>query len=369
MNINFENFQYYPKIRTRVSEIKGLVELKRTTRNNILPLLSLVRRGEDETLEHGIDKVCKASIITTDNPVIIEFETNSIRAFSDIKLYLNPKMWLKLFQKMEANIPNSIIPTAIPASFINSPADYLQHLHNLESNFDAIAIVINPLNIRSIRAGEIAAKNLSNIEKVLFIIDTGQIDNPSVNIIANTVIETINKLRRIAPNASIVFIGTSFPSSFVSYGREAGSIPILEQKIYSLIGGEDVCFYGDYASIHGEFYIGSFANFVARVDYPIAGSWIFERKPGQSKNRGVAYATAAKSITQNIFWDSSLDCWGSQMIEKVANGYTDSMKAPGKWISVRLNLHIERTLLFLKSNSIGNNVIEEEDDDFDDLNW
>lgn len=364
--MNFENFQYYPKIRTRPSEIKGLIELKKTTRDKILPVLSLIKRGENETIEEGINRVNKASIIMTQQPIIIEFETGGIKAFSNIESYLNPKMWLALFEKMDEHVPNSIIPTAIPANFVDNSRDYLQHLRDLESNFENIAVIIDPLNLRSIRAGEVAATGLSNIEKTLFIIDAGQIDESSVDTITNAVIKTINKLRRIAPNANIVFMGTSFPSSFASYGRETGSIPILEQKIYSLIGGKDVCFYGDYASIHGEFYIGSFANFVARVDYPVIGFWIFERKPGQKENRGLAYTTAAELITQHEFWEDAIDCWGSQVIKKVANGNTESMKSPAKWISVRLNLHIEKTVLFLESDSIGNSVIKEEEDD---LGW
>lgn len=374
--MKYEDYCYFPKIRTRQAELLGFEKLEEDTKKSILPLISITTLGQRKTVASVVEKL-EDIVLTQDKPVMIEFERNAHVQCTDFREYIDPsnnyENWTNFFRDLIKEKGLNIIPCLIPAELIDNRRDYAQHIRAMERMFAHFFIKIDPFKKRDVTAAVLVASVCSNLKDKLFIIDVGQIDQSRIKVIEQAVIFVINELREIDPSINITVQGSSFPRSFVDYGRTAGSISMLEWELFSHLGGREVCFYGDYASIHGEFYQGSYATFVARVDYPAEKMWIFERRPSPSKdevNREALYIQACNAIKENDFWDSDLECWGKQVIETVSSGEVDGFKSPAKWISVRVNLHIERMKGFIEQGLLDEgSSFEAEEDILDDENW
>jgi len=375
--MKYENFCYFPKIRTRQAELLGVQELEETTRKAILPLFSMTSLGRRKTVSSVYDSI-KDTVSKYNSNFMIELESNKHVKCEDFEDYLSPQNnfenWVNFYKQVSIDSNNSSVSGLIQAEYINNRRQYVKHVQSMEKEFGAFFIKINPLKKRDVNAAITVATVCDRLDNKLFIIDIGQIDYSRLSVIEQAIIFVINELREIDQSINITVLGSSFPRSFVDYGREAGTIPMLEWELFSRLGGHDVCFYGDYSSIHGEFYEGSYASFVARVDYPIEKMWVFERRsaPDQENiNREQLYISAAQAIKQNDFWDPTLNCWGKKTIEEAASGNVEGFKAPAKWISVRVNLHIERMKTFIERGLLDGAEIHTEDEFSDNLddNW
>ncbi|MPQ76820.1 hypothetical protein [Hydrogenovibrio sp. JE_KL2] len=375
--MKYEDYCYFPKIRTRQAELLGFEQLEEGTRASILPLFSVTTLGQRKTVSSVLDGV-KEKFFERLDYFLLEFESNKHVKCEDLDYYLseenNFEKWVSLHKEIDAK--SNLIPGLIPASFINNRRQYVKHIQTMEENFDHFFIKIDPMRKRDVTAAVTVASICNKLENKLFIIDVGQIDKSRISVIEQAIIFVINEIREIDSSINIVVQGSSFPRSFADYGREAGTIPMLEWDLFSRLGGTEVCFYGDYASIHGEFYEGSYASFVARVDLPAEKMWVFERRtaPDQENiNREQLYISAAKAIKENDFWDPELDCWGKKIVDVVASGRVEGFKSPAKWISVRLNLHIERMRQYIEAGLLdGGSSINTDDeflDEVDDDAW
>lgn len=364
---DYQRYLYYPTLRTRQSEIEAVSNLSEETKGKILPIVSLSRlRKLDGT--QCVDKWLEAFSGQT----IVDIEKSHAIALDNYKDITSPennhKNWISFVKTLRAS-NNGFIPCAQLTEGATR-RQYAQQVMALENMCGKTAIRINPLQKKGILAATTAASILDDIDNGIFIFDIGQINAARQKISMDACIRGINQLRDIEPSIEIVVTGSSFPRSFPEYGRTCGEIPMLEWNSYQAMGGEDVALYGDYASIHGEFYPGSYARFVARVDYPTLGSWIYERRAGDDE-RGDLYQEAALAITQNEEWDHDLNAWGAKIISRVANGNTDKMKSPAKWIALRVNLHIERMVEFIESGATSDIPLEDEywDDEEDVEGW
>lgn len=363
--MEYGNYIYAPVIRTRASELQGIAKLREETKVKLLPRVDLAKLGQNHSVNNSLDKW----LSSFSGPAILNlapYEKLRVSEYDDlVDSSNNFRQWISFVEKSKcAN--ESLIPSIIYNNKVTK-REFVKQVHELESQFKKIVLTVDPRKERDIQAALEAATVVNEIDNLLIILDCGQI-NPSRQMLAlESTLDAINRLRSIDTSVEIVTASTSFPKSFAPFcsdiAGEKGIIPMLEWDNYHTLGGQDVAIYGDYASVHGEFY-ESRGVFVARVDYPTPSEWIFERrrKLTDDKTGKELYQLAAQEIINNEVWDDDLDLWSTDIIRKVSRGEIEKFASPSKWISVRVNLHIERIVDFLES---GITPVIQEDEEVD----
>jgi len=349
--MTFSKYKYIPTLRTRASELLAVEQLADATKDKILPFacLSKINRisNAQSAIEKWHDAFSRPAIIGLADSQRLQVDEYNLLTSPDDEFY----NWAE-FIKNAKKRNDRIIPSLILNNDIGK-RDFVKQLQKFESYFGPVVLRINPLYRRDIAAAATAASVISSTNKILFILDVGQISREHQKAALDATIRALNELRSIDPSIEVVTTSTSFPRTFQSYAQNSegtyGEIPMLEWENYHALGGQQVAIYGDYAGIHGEFYEGSYAKFVARIDYPMPATWIFERRKQSHTDdeRDYLYSLAARSLITSESWDDSLDVWGSRIIKKAAKQELVKFGIPGKWISVRMNLHIERITRFL----------------------
>lgn len=372
--MNFSDYLYVPKIRSRGAELAGVKELTAHAKDKILPLIDLCKSNKITEAKPAFDKWLEsfdgpAIISTVQDPRVRVNDYNEI--FPSADSYIN---WLKFVEDAKKS-NNKIIPN-LHLNIEMSKRAFVQQVRDFENAFGKIVFKINPLKKRDFQAASVAASVIQDVSNIMIILDCGQISREHQKPALDATIHALNEIRRIDTAIEIVSMSGSFPRSFAPYcinERETkGLIPMLEWQNYHAMGGQEVAIYGDYASIHGEFYEGAFARFVARIDYPTPSSWIFERRSsnGNDDTRVQLYADAAKVLMGDENWDDSLNCWGANIIREAASGTLEKFGTPGKWISVRLNLHIESIVRYLENGVNDASQVNDSDwIDEEDLDW
>jgi hypothetical protein len=372
--LNIRDYIYVPSLRTRSSEVNAVRHLSSETKSKILPFVSLTKN-----LNKSLVECVNYWEEAFPHPYILDINKEKQILHSEAERFLTNSEdvteWVKWLLELKEE-HTKFIPTALYYSSVNK-REYVKQIQKMNENFGLIAVKANPENKNEMRAATTAASIINKVSDIIFILDVGQVTIERQQVALRALISAINNLRNIDQSIEIVVCGSSFPSSFPQYGKESGTIPMLEWDIYHSLGGKDIAIYGDHGSIHANFYEGSFARFVARVDYPTLGKWIFERRTAPTKDntgkkisvdRAKYYQAAAKEITLHDDWDDELDFWGVKKIEDTANGKAEKMGTPSKWIEVRVNCHIERTLSFLEKGLTSTPIYVEEDN-ADDEDW
>jgi hypothetical protein len=136
-----------------------------------------------------------------------------------------------------------------------------------------------------------------------------------------------------------VFKASSFPSEFTSTGGEYACLTIRERQLYEMLKASPPIVaagielnYGDHAAIFASERLPAFRG-VPRVDYPTPGEWIYHR-------RREGFHEAASRVRADPKWDDGNLCWGAQRIREAANGQMQGLGAPGKWTTIRMNIHM-----------------------------
>lgn len=372
--MNFSDYLYVPKIRSRSAELAGVKELTAHTKAKILPLVDLCRSNKITEAKPALDKWFEsfdgAAIVSTvqDSRVRVSDYSN---IFPSADNYMK---WLSFVEEAK-KVNDNIIPNLYFNAEMSKRA-FVQQVRDFENSFGKLVFKVNPLKKRDFQAATVAASVIQDVSNIMIILDCGQIGREHQKSALDATIHALNEIRRIDTAIEIVSMSGSFPRSFAPYcinERETkGLVPMLEWQNYHAMGGQEVAIYGDYAAIHGEFYDGAFARFVARIDYPIPSSWIFERRSsnGSDDTRIQLYSDAAKVLMRDENWDDSLDCWGANVIKEASLGTLEKFGTPSKWISVRLNLHIESIVRYLETGV--NDAYQGNDTDWvdeDELDW
>lgn len=189
-------------------------------------------------------------------------------------------------------------------------------------------------------------------------VSTGSLHGPE----ASSILDVITD---IVPQAKIVLLSTSFPSSVTDVGGETyGVVPIEEIEFHKLVAqrlsNKAVVIYGDYGSINPTRNDHITRGWRPRIDYPYGGRSIFyhrEKRPTKKDVSGktiflteysVHYISLGKKIVRDEFFlldphSRDKESWGVSQIRGAANNQLGGSSA-SFWISVRMNIHIEQQL-------------------------
>lgn len=365
-DILFENFTYYPKLRTRAAELKGLKHLTDTRKDQIIPLITAGKWPRATTFESGINKI---SEVFENRPFFLDL-TDEYDTFNEEQALLksptnNYQNWREYVQRF---------PNAIPVAQVNRQAslrDFVMQARLCEKAFGKVVFVINDY-VRDIEHVISALSALDDVNNAITFIDSKYIRNSYSAVLAAN-IQTINEIRNEIPDANISTLSTSFPSSLASFSNDTnktrGVIDILERQLHEELGGYEVASYGDYASIHGIVYDNApeVMRWAARVDYPTEQYWQFERRPKNSVTNGSTgtaksdFQHAAQAIFQSYPNIASSDIWGEKMIYETATNpnFDEIGFGPAPWISVRVNIHLSKQIDY------SNQLISEDEQEWD----
>lgn len=361
-NINFENYGYYPRLRTRVAELNGLRHLTDERKDKIIPLLSLGKWPKATNFDGAANKIPE---IFQNRPYFLDL-TDEKNTYADDRSNLKSshngyENWINYIQKFENAIPILQIENK------GSLRDFTQQARKCENFFGKLGFVIQDFN-NDINKVISALSSIDDVENAMVFIDSKYIRNSYPAILAAN-IAAINKIREDIPSANITTLSTSFPSSLASFSNNGqgrtGAIEILERQLHGELGGYEVSNYGDYASIHGVVYDDApeIMRWAARVDYPKEQNWLFERRPKCTAKSD--FQDAAKAILEDNPEIGTRDIWGEKMIKGTAcdPNFDEIGFGPASWISVRVNIHLSKQIDF--SEMMLSSPEEELDEDLD----
>jgi len=357
INIKFEKYQYFPTLRTRQSEMRGLKELDAERKSKIVPLLTLGRWPRAT----GFDKAAeKASEVMENLPFFLDLTTDTTHLGDQQKLLRDHNSGFKAWRDFVAKYDR-----AIPVVQLNSDAkvrDVFKQAQALEKTFGKLAFRIRDFTSDTALAIN-AISAIDDVSNAIVFVDCQYIRDSFVAY-ATAAVATINQLRNEFPELMIVIMSTSFPSSVIPFSdstQTKGEIDILERQLHARIGGNPVAIYGDHASIHSVVYDDvTIMRWAARIDYPQNLQWAFERRAGDQTQGG--FVSVAREIVRLDPDIGTRNIWGEKMIIDAAAGIPYGA-APSSWIAVRVNIHLSRQidLSFLLENQDGND--DDEDDD------
>lgn len=360
INRSFDDYVYFPALRTRQAELKGLEHLSTDQKRQILPMLTLGRWPKATEFKKSAEKAAEAMenlphvLDLTNDASHLGEEQSKLRDSTD-----SFAAWRDFALQYRSAIP---VVQLVPGS---KARDQVRQATLLEQSVGKIAFRIRdfaidtPLIINAISA-------MDDPGNALVYIDCQYIRSALAAYVTATV-ATINQLRAEFPELFIVVLSTSFPPSVIPFAdtsQQRGVIDIQERDLHSRIGGSAVAAYGDHGSVHSVVYDDTkIMRWSARIDYPRELSWQFERRPRDQAEAGYISAAAAISATDPDI--GKRDIWGEEMIVKAAQGQPHA-RAPAPWIAVRVNIHLARQLAFSQRlDADGNQAGDDDAEDFD----
>lgn len=357
MTIDFNEYSYYPNLRSRPAEVKGFGELSEPCKDAIIPLFTLGVWPRQTDTKTSLREVIAAS---GGRPFALDLTSDPSYLTKDVYELRDPDSNFKKWRDFIKEINHPVIPV-IQITEESKISQVIRQARAFEN--EGLGKVVFKINSFSDQVNNIIAalSALDSSDNALVMIDAGYIRDTLHASLAGTV-TLINSIRDEVDSAIISVASTSFPSSVMPFidanskGR-SGVIDIMETKLHAAIGREAVI-YGDHGSIHSRVYPTSGGRFVARIDYALNDAWVFERR---SETNSQGYISAAEDLIEAFPEILDDETWGAKKIVQASRGEIDNMKTPASWIAARVNMHISRQIE-LNSES---QTDEEDFEDFD----
>ncbi|ENQ0989126.1 beta family protein [Pseudomonas aeruginosa] len=353
--MKFDDFLYYPSLRTRPAEVKGYSELTAEEKSKIIPIFVAGLWPRQNELKASMGRLFEAS---GDSPIILDITTDPNYTSEETWMLRDPNNnfsnWRKFVSQQDANI--------VPVVQITEDSKLSSIIRQARA-FESVGKLAFKIRRFGQDTKEIIAalSALDDAENALVIIDAGYIRETLSASLAGCV-TAINEIRDEVSDAVITVISTSFPASVVPFldansKGERGVISMLETKLHAAIGS-DAAIYGDHGSIHSRVYIAKGGRYTPRIDYPLNDAWVFERRPDTDST---GYIDAASTLIEAYSEINDDDSWGARMIRNAANGEIDGMKTPASWIAARVNMHISKQIY------LNNDAAPTDEEDLDDI--
>lgn len=354
--MNLSSLTYFPTLRTRAAELRGLQELDDQRKNSIVPLLTLgAWRGQND-LGKSAEKCVEAM---GKRPFFMDLSADSRKAevhWAELNQSDNSYgKWRNFAASHEGAIPVVLMPPGAKTR------DIVQQASAIEETHGCVAFRIQDFSTHTLLVIS-AVSALKNPSKAIVFVDCQYIRDAMVAYVA-AAISTINRLREEFPALLISVLSTSFPSStlpFADAARQTGAIGIQERDFHVRVGGSPVAIYGDHGSIHAVVYDEvPIMRWSPRIDYPEFNVWNFERRSSSEIGNEAAYVECAKALVRN-FGETiqASNTWGEKMILDAASGKPFA-KAPASWIAVRVNIHLARQIDYANAALFGELDLEE----------
>ena len=200
---------------------------------------------------------------------------------------------------------------------------------------------------------------LKRFKDLTFIIDTGwSRDILSREVWASKLVEYIARRK---PEIEMVVSGSSFPNSFVDFGKRRAT-RVDERVLFGNLTrahNPAILVYGDWGSTRPPAAPVPMKN-VPRIDLPTRSEWIsFRRDPNLSNEEG--YREIAERVIDDPSWPDKLNIWGTYTIDWTAKGEPGAIRGSATAAAARINIHLHRQAFFE-----GNDLLSDGDEPFTD---
>lgn len=352
MSVHFDQFPYYPALRTRPAEMLGYGQLSDQEKDGLLPLITLGSWPRQDDLRESLNQLYNA---VGKRPFIMDLTREPLYQLSEVRALLDDTSDFKAWRDYVAQHPLAI--PVVQTREAKIPRVVKQAKWFADQGRKVAFRITDFVNDTPKVAAALAA--LPSTEDAIIFIDAGYMRD-SFQAMSIACADVINEIRMDFDDAIIAVLASSFPASVVSLadpdsGGKRGLITMLERPLHQTLGGSDVCIYGDHGSIHAKVYPTSGGRYSCRIDYPLFDGWAFERRTDCKSEGYIECARAMLDVYPEIVGE---DTWGANQILRAANGDIDGMKTAGSWIAARVNMHVSRQLALSQSDQEGD---EEED--------
>lgn len=329
--IDFDEYNYYPSLRTRLWEIRGYKQLDSDSKNLLVPTFVLSKLGAKAEAPAIMEALLRDF---DDRPLILDLETHAAYACDNCPGFLDAaddfRAWREFVANYENVVPTALIPQGAPIRNIVRQVVALQRDHER-------VVVRSRSPSADLATLTSVLSAVESVDGLMIVLDFGYVRS-RVSACSVEAAQVINALRTIDPATRVVVMGSSYPKSAAAYGDTGAHLDIEERQLHLALGGDAVTIYGDHGSIHPEPFEPSQARFVPRIDYALPDEWIFRRARA---DRG-GFIECARQIVALPDWDAVFadQCWGAGKIREVAGGVMDGMGSPGPWVAARVNMHL-----------------------------
>lgn len=334
---------YLPLLELKPAEMLALQELPEKVKDGLFPSFRLKRWVTSDRLERSIERLTQAF---GGRPAILELSGfEFVEARRDVHDQLdrlrNPEdgylNWANYFESQD-------LSQFVPSAQIGPPAAMLPQLDRLARLGRGVSIRLTRDLFPALGAilGQVKQVD-SEGGGFLLILDLGIVRGSTVLQDAEWVASAATQARASLPKLRIAVAGSSFPSNFVGLGEQ----DIHERSLFRQASTrtEVALIYGDHGSARVESQMGGGGMPAPRIDYATANRWFFFRDDSGG-DRLACYETQARNCMESDAWDSRLQLWGRQMIERTALGDENAVVTPARATAVRINLHLHQQLFF-----------------------
>lgn len=352
--MDFEDYKYYPALRTRPAELLGYSKLTGANKDDLLPLITLSPWSSKSDLDESISQLDSTFDARS---YILDISREPLHQVSSIHHLLSDDAHFSAWRDLITRLPNAIPIIQLTGGRLPR---IIRQIQSFIDTGRRVAFRVS-VPVQELPIVTVALATLRDLTQTIVFIDQGYIrDSFSAHAIAAA--ESINTLREDFPDLVIALLATSFPSSPLKHQDEdssgrSGTIAMLERELHRSLGGDDVCIYGDYSSIHSKVYPGGGGRYNCRIDLPLDFEWKYERRTDCDSS---GYIDCAQTLLKRFPSIRTQNCWGAQKIVAAAQGDIENMKSARPWIAARVNMHITRQLTL--ANEGAGHV---DDDDYD----
>lgn len=362
---------YMPIIKTGEAEIRAVENSSYLEDNeNVIPIIELTRgRKKTTKLDGGkslvtypyVKRLASLKKSFSGKTVAIDLTSEDDLLSSEIMELYDPTNgygnWIKFLKEIDdEGCFKSIIPSVLfnwnDNSFVSNVEEEIK---KIGESFDSILYRCSLESQDCYEELPLLLKAITNDKKLFILIDAGYLQEAMEDSAADVFMSRIenikNMLKETDINTKIIVSFTSFPNNVTEY--PTGTIREIEKNIYvTILKKHSDIIYSDYATVNPvrNDMITMARGWIPRIDVPINDAIYFyrQRRPhGMTAYQG-AYTFAAGRAVSDKRFPRNLNIWGIDTIRSCAFGSVPSSK-PNFWISVRMNIHMYQTLMWLET--------------------
>jgi hypothetical protein len=340
--------KYFPILKTTVSEIRALRQLNCTESSNIHPIFELTksRKSKHDEIGNVYKRIEEIAELVNENWFILDLTSEDSLSNPQIESFFddhnNFENWRQFVHSLKDRALN--VCPVIQAYDDTSTEELLTQMNDFSETCEMFAIRLKPEYLDM----EISNRLIQTAQDFNFkiIFDMEYVDESNFDFVTNQFAVFMEQcLQKEMHLSSIVLCSSSFPPMVNHKNQFSGQLNTFEKSAYERITSrlpQLNCFYGDYGSVHPFRNDITAYNWVPRIDYPLYSSVVFCRK---QREIGGYKDCANRLVLMSEFISNPIDSWGYQEIIDACT--KPNGKSPSYWISVRINLHISRTLDWL----------------------
>ncbi|WP_233080230.1 beta family protein [Rheinheimera soli] len=336
---------YYPLVKTRDAEIKGIRNLRDDVKDCIIPVFELTRSRISQKTNPDGDihkRMRQVSEAVGDRQFILDICTSPKYLNVQLEQLLVPDHGFYEWQQFLKAYSDLKI---IPALHIYSEDDFsevVKFIQQMSTSYNDFSLRL-PIDLDD------PDKIVSEITRVMpskctlhLLWDTSieekLITQSNYSKFAENISRSINSISEHTCSIYHIMTGSSFPLVPADLGDDdKGSFPIYEEIIFSTLQNKfREIKYGDYGSVCPKQVEMKGGTFVPRIDISLKDRFIYRRyRRGEDGIGG--YKRCANEIVHNSEY-TSLNCWADEQIAKAL--IEPEGKSPAYWLAIRVNYYI-----------------------------